>query len=413
MSHPNSSIPISDKSQQVCFYFQVHQPWRLRPYRFYEIGKSSHYFDDQLNEDVLRRVTDRCYLPMNRLLLKLIRAHQGRFKVAFSISGAALDQLEQYAPKAIESFRELFETGCVELLSETHYHSLASLLSRSEFQEQIEIHRETAQRLLGVRPSRVFRNTELITSATIARQVKEFGYQGLMIEGVEWVLRDGTPHELYKIAGSRGLIGLPRDYFLSDEIAFRFRDADGPGMNLSARRFAGKVREAGAGFTGIYLDYETFGEHLDQGTGIFRFMEEMPSLLLESGQIAFVTPTDAISPWISQVPSLAELEIPRPFSWADSEKDLSAWIGNPIQNAALEAVWRLEKSVAPRWRETWRKLLTSDHFYYMCTKRLGDGEVHKYFSPHGSPYDAHIAFMNVVEDLALRLGGYPVQAQVP
>lgn len=408
----------------LCFYFQVHQPWRLRHYRFVEVGKSHSYFDEEKNAAIMRKVADKCYLPMNRLLLELLTEMNGAFKVSFSISGTAIQQMEAYCPEVAVSFRRLFETGHAELLSETSHHSLSALYSPEEFRAQVALHRELATRVLAP-PSRVFRNTELITSDAVARLVQEQGYQAMLMEGADHILRWRSPLFKYRMKAAPGLVALLKNYRLSDDIAFRFSDRGWAQWPLTSEKFTEWVRlievenpvaaRGGTPFVGLFMDYETFGEHQWASTGIFDFMRALPARLLAMEGLRFVTPSEACRKALTE-DEFFEIEAPNPFSWADVERDLSAWQGNPIQDAALRAVYRIEDAVrakagilgdeggGPELLETWRRLTTSDHFYYMCTKYFADGDVHKYFNPYESPYEAHILFMNVMADLASRCG---------
>lgn len=396
----------------VCFYFQVHQPWRLRPYRYVEVGKSHNYFDDEKNAQIMRKVANKCYLPMNNVLLDLLTEHKGAFKVSFAISGVFMQQAEQYAPEVIHSFKRLVDTGCVELISETSHHSLAALYSPDEFREQVRMQRELCERLLG-KPGQVFRNTELITNNHVAGLVSAMGYKGILMEGADRVLGWRSPLFGYHLKGSPNLTALLKNYRLSDDIAFRFSDRNWSQWPLTAEKFTHWVKmielenpASARGenpFVGLFMDYETFGEHQWAHTGIFDFMRALPQQLLNTGMVNFVTPSEAVS----KLKADAELDVPEPVSWADVERDLSAWVGNPIQDAAIRAIYRLEAPVKKTGDadliETWRRLTTSDHFYYQCTKYFADGDVHKYFNPYESPYDAHIYFMNVIADLEERL----------
>jgi alpha-amylase len=400
----------------LCFYFQVHQPWRLRHYRFLEVGKNHQYFDEEKNPAILRKVAEKCYLPMNNLIHDLVSEFSGRFKVSFSISGTLMQQMEEYMPECLASFKRLFDTGHVELLSETSHHSLAALYSPGEFKQQVELHRELATRHF-IPPSRVFRNTELITSDAIARQVSEMGFEAMLMEGADHILRWRSPLFKYRMAAAPRLVALMKNYRLSDDIAFRFSDRGWAQWPLTSEKFTDWVKmidlenpvaaRGGVPFVGLFMDYETFGEHQWASTGIFDFFRALPRRLLESGA-RFVTPSEAARAGLEQDEqgSVHVIEAPEPFSWADVERDLSAWRGNPIQDAALRAAYRMEDSVRkhPELLETWRRLLTSDHFYYMCTKYFADGDVHKYFNPYESPYDAHIIYMNVMADLERSLG---------
>lgn len=403
----------------VCFYFQVHQPWRLRPYRYAEIGSRHDYFDDETNARILRRVTEKCYLPMNGLLEDLIRLHHPNFRVSFSITATALEQMVAYAPEALSSFRRLVDTGGVELLTETSHHSLAALYSASEFAAQVQHHQAVCARHLGPTGT-VFRNTELITSDAIAAQVSRLGFSGVCIEGADRLLQDRSALRPYRFAAAPDLVALPRHYRLSDDIAFRFSDHGWREWPLTADRFVrwldGLAESAGnplSGnrFLGLFMDYETFGEHQWASTGIFEFMRALPDRVLGRHGFRFVTPSEAVA----RTPRMADLlSLPTPISWADLERDTSAWDGNRIQKAALTAAFALEPALlgyqarvaaaGAGLLEAWRRLLSSDHFYYMSTKHWADGDVHKYFSPYESPYDAYITYMNVLSDLAQRCG---------
>lgn len=384
----------------ICFYFQVHQPYRLRHYTFFDIGANSWYEDENANCGILLKVARKCYLPMNALLLKLIRRHEGQFKVSFSISGTALDQFETYAPEVIQSYRELVATGCVELLSETYNHSLSFLYSPDEFREQVRLHDDRIEELFGVRPTS-FRNTELIYNNALAHAVEEMGYKAILAEGADHVLGWRSPNFVYKPSGCESLRLLLKNYRLSDDIAFRFSNRAWEEYPLSAEKYTSWLFSLnGQGETiNLFMDYETFGEHQWEATGIFDFMEALPGMVLKNKDFSFATPTEVAD----HCSPMARLDIPRFISWADAERDLSAWRGNDLQDDALGAVAALENNVKRTGDEglirTWRRLTTSDHFYYMCTKFFSDGDVHKYFSPYDSPYDAYIFYMNVLADL--------------
>lgn len=388
----------------ICFYFQVHQPYRLRHYTFFDIGANSWYEDENANCGILLKVARKCYLPMNALLLKLIRRHEGQFKVSFSISGTALDQFETYAPEVIQSYRELVATGCVELLSETYNHSLSFLYSPDEFREQVRLHDDRIEELFGVRPTS-FRNTELIYNNALAHAVEEMGYKAILAEGADHVLGWRSPNFVYKPSGCESLRLLLKNYRLSDDIAFRFSNHEWPEFPLTAEKFASWAQAAGAagGIINLFMDYETFGEHQWESTGIFQFMEALPDVLLSLPGFSFVTPTEAAA----MFQPVASLDVHNFMSWADAERDLTAWLGNDMQQDAITAVYRLEEKVKACHNEdllrTWRRLQTSDHFYYMCTKWFADGDVHSYFNPYGTPYDAYINYMNVLADFGLTL----------
>ena len=401
----------------ICFYFQVHQPYRLRHYTFFDIGQSPFYEDEDANCGILLKVARKCYLPMNALLLRLIKRHEGRFKASFSISGTALDQFEAYAPEVIQSYRELMETGCVEMLSETCAHSLAFLYSPEEFRLQVRRHDDRIEELFGVRPS-VFRNTELIYNNALARAVEDMGYRAILAEGADHVLGWRSPNYLYRPAGCRNLRLLLKNYSLSDDIAFRFSNRQWPEFPLTADKFASWVQAAATSgdLVNLFMDYETFGEHQWESTGIFQFMEALPDAVLRLPGFAFVTPSEAAE----RHEPVADLDVHNFMSWADVERDLTAWLGNDMQHDAIEAVYRLEQRVKrrndPDMLRTWQRLQTSDHFYYMCTKWFSDGDVHSYFNPYGTPYDAYINYMNFLADFTLRINDgqkLPIPPETP
>lgn len=383
----------------VCFYFQVHQPYRLRNYTIFDTD--GYYFDDIKNRQICRKVADKCYLPANRLMLELIHKTEGRFKIAYSITGTLLEQLADYAPEVLESFQRLADTGCVEFLSETYYHSLSSLFSRDEFFEQINLHTQAVERYFNQQP-RVFRNTELIYNNEIARWISESGeFDGILAEGADHILGWRSPNYIYQSAGCDNLKLMLKNYRLSDDIAFRFSNKGWNQYPLNAEKYAGWINAVnGNGYVvNLFMDYETFGEHQWADTGIFDFMRRLPDEILRNPDNDFKTPSEAISCY----PSVGELDFPCTVSWADIERDLSAWRGNPMQENALSELFALAGKVknagCPEILDNWRKLQCSDHFYYMCTKYFADGDVHKYFNPYESPYDCYIIFMNVLNHL--------------
>ena len=385
--------------KSLCLYFQVHQPDRLRLYRFFDIGNDSQYFDEFANRTILKRIAQRCYLPMNELLYELIQKHGKNFKVAFSISGSALEQFEQYAPEVLESFKKLASTKCVEFLAETYSHSLASLKSAKEFKNQVKEHAAAIKKHFGVKP-KTFRNTELIYSDTIGEAVAEMGYTTMLTEGAKHILGWKSPNFLYTNAINPKLKLLLKNFNLSDDIAFRFA-----GNNMTSDQYAAWLAESAANddIINLFMDYETFGEHQNASTGIFEFMRALPDAVLANTQLKFVTPSEAAA----KHQPVAPLHVPYAISWADEERDTSAWLGNELQNEAFEKLYSLEKGVLAAKDEElladFRKLQESDHFYYMCTKFFSDGAVHKYFNPYDTPYEAFINYMNVLSDFALRV----------
>jgi alpha-amylase len=390
----------------VSFYFQVHQPFRLRRYTFFDIGASEHYFDDPENERIVKRVAQKSYIPMNTLVRQLVEETKGDFRCSYSVSGAAIRQMQLWAPEALDSFKALADTGAVEFLCETSHHSLASLADLDEFRAQVEEQRALVHEVFGHDPV-VFRNTELVIDARIARAVEELGFRALLGEGADHLLGWRSPHHVYRPEGCEKLKLLLRSYAFSDDIAFRFSNRGWHEWPLTAEKFGswvGGVDEDDA-FVGLYMDYETFGEHQWEDTGIFDFMRALPQVLLSNPRLSFATPGEVA---LRHDP-VSRLSIPRPVSWADAERDMTAWLGNPMQRSAQEALYaalpaarELARRGEPAWLETWRRLSTSDHLYYMCTKWFSDGDVHKYFSPYASPHDAFITFMNVLDDFARR-----------
>jgi alpha-amylase len=393
--------------KKLCFYFQVHQPFRLRHYRFFDIGNSDQYFDEHKNRSVMHKVAEKCYIPANNILLDLIREYGNRFKISFSISGTALDQFELYAPEVLKSFQELAKTDCVEFLSETYSHSLSSLISSEEFNRQVKDHAKKTEQLFGKKPT-VFRNTELIYSDKIGELVSNMGFKTMLTEGADQILGWKSPNFLYCGAANPQLKLLLKNYRLSDDIAFRFSQSDGNGTPLTAEKFVSWLNAIPANdeIINLFMDYETFGEHQWKESGIFEFMRALPHHVFSSSNYSFVTPSEAAN----ACQPIALLSMPNPVSWADEERDLSAWLGNDIQDDAFESLYRLEnkinKTKNPDLLRDWRYLQTSDHFYYMCTKFFADGDVHKYFNPYNSPYEAFINYMNVLSDFEERVNGH-------
>jgi len=390
--------------KSICFYFQVHQPFRLRRYRFFDIGKDHHYYDDFQNEYIMRRVGDKCYLPMNQLLLDLIKEYGSQFKVSFSITGTALDQFEMYYPKVLESFQKLAATGSVEFLAETYPHSLASLKSKSEFKKQVKEQKTKVKELFGQSPT-TFRNTELIYSDEIGAMVADMGFKTMLTEGAKHILGWKSPNYIYTNAINPRLKLLLKNFRLSDDIAFRFSERSWSEWPLTAEKYVGWLKQIAPGeqVINLFMDYETFGEHQWAETGIFDFMRALPAEVFKHSDFQFHTPAE-----VSKIyQPVAKLHVPYPISWADEERDLTAWLGNELQDEAFDKLYSLEDKVKKckdaSIQKDWEYLQTSDHFYYMCTKWFSDGDVHKYFNPYGSPYDAFINYMNVLSDFEIRI----------
>lgn len=386
----------------VCFYFQVHQPWRLKVYRFFNMGKDHNYLDDFTNRAIMQKVARQCYLPMNALLLKLIKENKGKFRCSFSVTGTAVEQFKAYAPEVLESFKALAETGCVEFLAETYSHSLASLRSDKEFAEQVKLHAAMIKQEFGCKPT-AFRNTELIYSDSIGEAVSKMGFKTMLAEGAKHVLGWKSPNFVYTDATDNKLRLLLRNYKLSDDIAFRFSNEGWDEYPLTADKFAGWVAKENGDVVNLFMDYETFGEHQKASTGIFDFMKALPSAMLSTGEIEFATVSEAAK----KAQPVAVLHCPHAMSWADEERDVTAWLGNELQNEAFEKLYALAPKVKALKNKdfefVWHFMQTSDHFYYMATKWFSDGDVHSYFNPYGSAYEAFINYMNVLADFEIEL----------
>lgn len=400
--------------KSICFYFQVHQPFRLKQYRFFDIGRNHNYFDDIQNAWICRRVADKCYLPTNKLMLDLINQHKGSFKISYSISGVALDQFERFTPEVIDSFKALAQTGCVEFLSETYSHSLSSLKSKREFQDQVKIHSKKIENLFGKKP-KVFRNTELIYSDNIGEMVEELGFKAQITEGAKHILGWRSPNYAYSHANNENNLKLLlKNFQLSDDIAFRFSQSSWQGYPLTTEKYVDWLNEIeNPDCINLFMDYETFGEHQWKETGIFEFMKYLPSRVFSHSDYTFNTPTElakALNP-------VDKIYVPNPISWADEERDLTAWLGNDLQDDAFDQIYDLEEKVREVddlnfWID-WRYLQTSDHFYYMCTKWFSDGDVHKYFNHYDSPYEAYMNYVNVLSDFRIRLNDALVVSSLP
>ncbi|MBI3034390.1 alpha-amylase [Candidatus Woesearchaeota archaeon] len=388
---------------KVCLYFQVHQPYRLRNYTVFDIGNTSNYFDDEKNANVLKRVARKCYLPANQVIMELLEKHP-EFRASFSMSGTVLEQMERHSPEALESFKSLVRTKRVELLDETYFHSLAFIYSKNEFKEQVRLHNQKMQKLFGYKP-RVFRNTELIYNNEMAGFIEKMGYDGVLAEGADHILGWRSPNFVYKPKSANRLKLLLKNYKLSDDIAFRFSERSWQEWPLTADKFSSWISAVnGNGVcVNLFMDYETFGEHQWDETGIFEFLRHMPGEILKHKDNSFRTPSELVK----EHEPAGELDIHNMISWADVERDISAWTGNSMQQAAISELYRLESEIKASkdnsLLEDWRRLQTSDNFYYMCTKWFSDGDVHKYFNPYESPYDAFISFMNIINDIKIRV----------
>ena len=388
--------------KSICLYFQVHQPTRLRLYRFFDIGKDSHYYDDFANRTILKRIAQKCYLPMNELLLEAITSNKGKFKCAFSISGSALEQFDRYAPEVIESFKKLADTGCVEFLCETYNHSLSSLASKQEFEHQVLKHKEAIEHYFGVTP-KTFRNTELIYSDSIGKDVYDLGFKTMLTEGARHIMGWKNPNYIYNNDYESRLKLLLRNYSLSDDIAFRFSNSSWSEWPLTAEKYYHWLKASEGEIVNLFMDYETFGEHQGADCGIFDFMRALPGLIVKDPDMEFVTPARAAT----KHKSVGDISVPEAISWADEERDLSAWLGNSLQQDAYNKLYSLQEKLsllddAALWAD-YGHLQESDHLYYMCTKFFSDGEIHSRFNPYATPYEAFINYMNVLSDFIIRV----------
>lgn len=389
----------------ICLYFQIHQPFRLKRYRFFDIGNTHYYYDDFNNEEIIKRIAQQSYLPATQTLLQMIKESNGEFKVAFSLSGLAIEQLEIYVPEFIDSMRELVKTGCVELLSETYAHSLSSLNDPEEFIRQIKAHDDKIEMLFGQRP-KVFRNTELIYSDEIAAMIAELGYNGFITEGAKHILGWKSPNYLYNTIASPKLKLLLKNYKLSDDITFRFSNYAWSEYPLTAEKFVGWIDSIPAKeeVVNLFMTYDTLGALQSADTGIFNFFKAIPKYAKECG-ITFSTPSEVIK----NLQAVDMLSVAEPISWADEERDTSAWLGNILQKEAFEKLYSVSEMVRlcndARLKQDWNYLQASDHFYYMSTKHQADGVIHSHYSPYDSPYEAFTNYMNVLSDFIIRVKG--------
>ena len=399
--------------KSVCLNFQIHQPFRYRKYRFFDIGNDAYYYDDFANETIMRKVADHCYLPANKIILDQIIKLKGKFKVTYSISGVVLDQFKLYAPEVIESFAKLAATGCVEFLSETFANSMVSLNDKDLFESQVKAHDDLIEELFGQRP-KVFRNTELIYSDELGDMVQKMGFEAMITEGAKHVLGWKSPNYLYCNGLNPRLKVLMRNFRFSDDLSFRFGNKAWSEYPLTANKYAGwmaslpKEEEV----VNVFINYETFGQLQHKNTGIFDFLKNLPAAILKTGVLQFSTPSEVVE----NLQPVSAVHVLYPISWADEERDLSAWLGNELQKEAFDKLYqlkgRMNNCTDTTLLKDWDYLQTIDHFYYMCTKFFSDGEVHKYFNPYSTPYEAFINYMNILSDFKIRLNALvPENAQ--
>ncbi len=384
---------------KILLMLKTHQPHRINELSFFDLGKDKPYFNEGLNKLVIDRVSDNSYLPTNRLLKRLLQKSEGKFKISLSISGTTIDQLERYRPDVLASFVDLVKTGQVEILGETYHHSLAYFYSKEEFVDQVKLHREKIASLFDVYPV-TFVNTEFTYNNELAYDTHNLGYWGILAEGVDWVLGDRGPDQIF-FANSLDMNVFFRNHGLSNDIGYRFSDETWKHFPLDDKTYYQWLLKSKGDIINLFMDYETFGEHHKEKTGILVFLERLIKKIVNSRKLQFSRFQDEVAK--SSV--LERINIPQTISWADHEKDLSAWRGNSMQFESLIKVYELEEKVKmldqPRLTSIWRNLQVSDHFYYMSTKGLTDGEVHNYFSPFHSPHDAYRHYMNVLSDFEI------------
>lgn len=403
----SGSAETDQKSKAIVLYLHVHQPYRIRHYTIFDAGANHDYFtaapeDRTNNESLIHKIAEKSYLPTNKKLLELLHRHP-EFKLSLSITGTVLEQLAAWSPKSLRSFQELVETGRVEIVGETYHHSLAFFYSLAEFEMQVNMHKQKVEELFGQTP-KVFRNTELSYNNDLAFWADKQGYKGILAEGWDPILGWRSPNFVYRPIYTNRLRLLLKNYKLSDDIAFRFGDREWSEWPLTADKFTHWLSETGSATNfNLFMDYETFGEHQWGDTGIFEFLNHLPEQWLKQSGHSFMTLSEAID----KFEPVDQIDVPETTTWADTERDLSAWLGNPMQQEAIKALYSLQEPVIKSGDlaliDDWRKLQTSDHFYYMCTKWFNDGDIHAYFSPYDTPYEAHINFMNAYHDLKYRL----------
>ena len=396
------------KKKAIVLYLHAHQPYRLRHYTIFDITNQHNYFDTDdsngnSNRRVIEKVAAKSYLPTNQKLIELLERYPD-FKVNLSITGVLLWQLENWAPETLKSFQDLVATGRVEIATETFYHSLAFFYDRPEFEHQVQIHRDKIKELFGQEPT-VLRNTELAYNNEFGVWAEEHGYKGVLAEGWDSILGWRSPNFMYRPKGTTNTKLMLKNYKLSDDIAFRFGDKDWKEWPLTADKFAHWLSETEpADIFNLFMDYETFGEHQWEDKGIFDFLEHLPEQWLNNPEHTFMNFSEALDTYDAK----EEIDMPYTVTWADTERDLTAWLGNSMQQQAIGSLYKLGDKILStndlQLIDDWRRLQTSDHFYYMCTKWFNDGDVHAYFSPYSSPYDAFINYMNAYQDLRLRAG---------
>ncbi len=387
----------------ICFNFEIHQPFRLKRYRFFDIGNDHYYYDDFLNDDIISRIAEKSYIPAARTFLKMIEDNKGKFRCSIAITGVAIEQIEQYVPELIDLLKRLADTGCVEFVAEPYAHSLASLVDPEEFADQIKAECEKLHSLFGVKP-KVLRNSELIYCDDLAPQILAMGFKGVITEGAKHILGWKSPNYIYTAATAPKLKMLLKNSKLSDDIAFRFSDTSWDAYPLTAEKYIDWIVSTPQEeqIINLSMSLETFGGLQPANSGIFQFLEALPRFAVERG-VEFCTPSEAIA----KLKPVGELSVVHPISGADEARDTSAWLGNKLQNEAFDKLYSVAERVRlcsdRRLKQDWWYLQGSDHFYYMSTKHKADGAVHSLFSPYDTPFQAFTNYMNALADFIVRV----------
>ena len=390
----------------ICLYFEVHQPLRLNHFSVFNIGAnhdgSSDYFNKKLNQEIFEKVAKKCYLPTNKILLDLINKYDGKFRVSFSLTGTFIEYCERYMPSVLDSFKDLFATGAVDLIEETYYHSLSSMYDDlDEFETQVTMHRQMIKRIFNYEP-KIFRNTETIYDNRIARKITKLGYKGIITEGADKILGWRSPNFIYKPVNTNIKV-LMRNYKLSDDVGFRFSTRNWSGFPLTADKYANWMSNSFGDVINLFMDYETFGEHQWIETGIFEFLKHLPGEVFKHDALDFATVSEAVE----RYQPVGDIDVPWAISWADEDRNVSTWLGNDMQKACFDELKNIGRKLKEKGNErllkTWRRLQTSDHLYYCSTKGLADGAVHAYFSPYDNPYEGFMNYMNILQDLKQRV----------
>ena len=393
--------------KSICIYFQIHHPERLRKYQFFDIGKKHNYFDNYANRSELEDLAENCYLPANALLLDLIKKYEGKFKVAFSISGSAIDQLEMHTPEVIRSFQELAQTGQVEFLAETYSHSLASLSEDTdEFELQVKRHSTAIKELFGKKPV-TFRNTSLIYSDKIGKRVADLGFKTMLTDGAKHVLGWKSPNFVYKNALDENLNLLLKNSKLSDDIAIRFSDKNWSEYPLTSEKYVDWVSHSlqETEVLNLFMNYEVIGHYNRAESGIFDFLRYFIQQIAENPNYQFLLPKEVTKKHTAK----DILPVPYPISWTDEERDITSWLGNELQKEAFTELFKIQPLVKKKknaeLNEDYSRLQASEHFYFMRTKLFSGADYHKYILPYESPYEAFINYMNVLSDFIERVKG--------